>query len=268
MWWVSPKGSVEGACRWDINPRWNRYQIASGGSAADEGANLRAHVRLPDIMNMWWISPRGSVEGCWLWIDKVPWSRYQIAGGGSANTKGDIFSLHRYGWTTGEMRWIRKDGAIMDAYWYDTTEKRAVFELAPAGIAKPFGSIYGASRDIGIMDIFFGGMNGKVQSYWFEFKRKDFADSPKSGGLAALGGWTNLTITDDGVVRWNGDAHNSGMDDYDYALVGNVNPRAGSGMPQLISTNRGHVKGHIIGNSGRENPWYEVRRNGFLITKL
>lgn len=90
----------------------------------------------------------------------------------------------------------------------------------------------------------------------------------KSGELAALGGWINLTITDDGIVRWDGDAHNSGMDDYDYALVGYLNPRAGSGMPQLISINQSHVKGHIIGNSGREDPWYEVRRNGFLVTKL
>lgn len=118
------------------------------------------------------------------------------------------------------------------------------------------------------MDIFFERMDSKVQSYWFESKRKDFADNPKSGVLAALGDWTNLTITDDGVVRWNDNAHNSGMDDYDYALVGYLNPRAGSGMPQLISTNQGHVKGHVIGNSGRENPWYEVRRDGFLITKL
>lgn len=101
-----------------------------------------------------------------------------------------------------------------------------------------------------------------MQSYRSEFKRKDLADDPKSGGLAALVGCTNLTITGDGVVRWNGDAHNSGMDDYDHALVGYLNPTAGSAMPQLISVNQGHVEGHIIGNRGRDNPWYEVRRNG------
>lgn len=43
----------------------------------------------------------------------------------------------------------------MDGYWYDGMGELAVFELAPPGTAKPFGSIYDASRDIGIMGIFF-----------------------------------------------------------------------------------------------------------------
>lgn len=103
VWWVSRAGSVEGAWRWGADPKWNRYQIAHEGSAAVEGATLRAQAKQSDLMNMWWISPKGSVEGCWTWLGKVPWTRYQIAGDGSANTNGDIFSLHRYNQITEEI---------------------------------------------------------------------------------------------------------------------------------------------------------------------
>lgn len=39
-----------------------------------------------------------------------------------------------------------------------------------------------------------------------------------SGGLAALGGRVTLTVHPDGTVRWNGHAHDSGADGYDFSV--------------------------------------------------
>lgn len=148
----------------------------------------------------------------------------------------------------------------MDAYWYEGMDNWNVFELAPPGSAKPYGSIYGASRDIGIMDIFYERMDGKIQSYWLEFKRKDFSYSPGGASPGDSRNQSDLTITDDGVVRWKGESQNLLSDSYNFSTYARCYPTSQSGLSLLIAVNSSHASPH------GDNSWYDVRRNGFLIT--
>jgi hypothetical protein len=94
IWWVAQDGSVQGAWEYDV-PGWNRYTLAPTGSAV-VGAGLRAQARLPNVLNVWWISPSGSVEGSFEVLGpNQKWTRYQIAGNGSASLQSGLFSLHR-----------------------------------------------------------------------------------------------------------------------------------------------------------------------------
>jgi Repeat of unknown function (DUF346) len=60
-----------------------------------------------------------------------------------------------------------------------------------------------------------------------------------SGGIAALGGFTQVLIYPDGTSRWSGSAQNSGIDAYDYGVTGWLT-MAGGGRA-IAWTHSGHV---------------------------
>jgi hypothetical protein len=67
-----------------------------------------------------------------------------------------------------------------------------------------------------------------------------------TGGAAALGGWAKVTINPDGSVRWQGHAHDSGADGYDFgisAIVGGPSGRA------VALAHSGHVGGTFTSGS-------------------
>lgn len=82
-----------------------------------------------------------------------------------------------------------------------------------------------------------------------------FTGQIESGGLAALGGWYSLTVNPDGTARWQGHAHDSGADGYDFAL--SVVLRApGSGLC-VAFMHHGHVGGTFTSGS-RDDDWDET----------
>ncbi|MFF3411640.1 LGFP repeat-containing protein [Streptomyces sp. NPDC002742] len=74
-----------------------------------------------------------------------------------------------------------------------------------------------------------------------------------SGGLAALGGSVTVTINGDGSTRWQGHAHDSGADGYDFGITAVV--RASSGQAVAFA-HYGHVGGTFTSGS-RNNDWDE-----------
>src|SRR3954453_1862101 len=71
-----------------------------------------------DVLHVWWVGPKGTLEGAYIVIDKTQWTRYQVAGQGSASLSAGISSLHRYSGTE-EIYWIAPNGAMFNAYWYE-----------------------------------------------------------------------------------------------------------------------------------------------------
>jgi hypothetical protein len=71
-----------------------------------------------------------------------------------------------------------------------------------------------------------------------------------TGGLAALGGWIKLTINPDGSVRWQGHAHNSGADGYDFGISAVVRTPSGRAVAVAHS---GHVGGTFTPGSPNHN---------------
>jgi hypothetical protein len=76
-----------------------------------------------------------------------------------------------------------------------------------------------------------------------------------TGGLAALGGSIAVTINPDGTIRWQGHAHNSGLDGNDFAISALVRAPSGRGVALAHS---GHVGGTFTPGS-RDHDWDETR---------
>jgi hypothetical protein len=76
-----------------------------------------------------------------------------------------------------------------------------------------------------------------------------------TGGLAALGGSCKVTINPDGSVRWQGHAHDSGADGYDFAISAIVRTPAGRA---IALAHGGHVGGTFSSGS-RDHDWDETQ---------
>lgn len=75
-----------------------------------------------------------------------------------------------------------------------------------------------------------------------------------TGGLAALGGSVTITINRDGSVRWQGHAHNSGADGYDFGISALVKTPSGRA---IALAHTGHVGGTFTSGS-RDHDWDET----------
>ena len=94
MWWVGPDVAIHGAWAYAIQD-WHRYEPEPRYSGAVV-AGIRAQARLPNFLNLWWITPTGAAEGVLKVIGPgQKWTRYQIAANGSASLSSGLFSLHR-----------------------------------------------------------------------------------------------------------------------------------------------------------------------------
>src|SRR5205823_951823 len=79
----------------------------------------------------------------------------------------------------------------------------------------------------------------------------EFSTPIVTGGLAALGGWVTVTINPDGSVRWQGHAHDSGADGYDFGISAVVRSPSGRAVALAHS---GHVGGTFTAGS-RDHDW-------------
>ncbi|PMD49489.1 uncharacterized protein K444DRAFT_623035 [Hyaloscypha bicolor E] len=264
VWWTGTDGSIQGSWMYD-KIEWHRYQLEGAGpGSAVIGGGLRAQSRRSDVLHLWWVSTKGSLEGAFIVEGKTPWTRYQMAGHDSASLSTGICSLHRYSGTE-EIFWIAPNGAMFNAYWYEGMPSWNVFQTLPGGSAKPNGKLMGVSREPGTMEIWYAASDGGVSDrYWYDFRTKRFGAPILSGGLAALGGWTSITLKEQGSIRWNGDGHDSGADDYDYGVVGILRPRPESNLAPITLVHSGHVSGHIIGSSGRDDPWDQTNDKDYI----
>ncbi|KAF0635629.1 hypothetical protein FPSE5266_20365 [Fusarium pseudograminearum] len=78
---------------------------------------------------------------------------------------------------------------------------------------------------------------------------KEFTGNITPGGLAALGGWVELHISDDGNTFWSGNAHDSGADSYHFRCVGTLTPRQGSDQSPMVLAIDGYVAGALLPGS-------------------
>ena len=91
-----------------------------------------------------------------------------------------------------------------------------------------------------------------------------FSAPIETGGLAALGGSVTLTINLDGSVRWQGHAHDSGADGYDFSISALVRTPTRHAASALHS---GHVGGTFTPGS-RDHDWddhYPPSLQAFLL---
>ncbi|PEK11720.1 hypothetical protein CN683_24590 [Bacillus toyonensis] len=255
IWWIGPQGSVEGAY-WYEGGQWTRYQIAPPGSAAH--ADLTAVSRIPNSMEIWWIGPQGSVEGAY-WYEGGQWTRYQIAPPGSAAHAG-LTAISRIP-NSMEIWWIGPQGSVEGAFWYEGGQWTR-YQIAPSGSAIPDG-IVAVSRIPNSMEIWWTTSDSRIEgAFWYEggqwtryplIRGKKFDGRITSGGLAALGGWVDLTISEDGRMRWRGHAHDSGADGYDFGITALLRSTGGRA---LAFSHQGHVGGTFTSGS-RNHDWDE-----------
>jgi hypothetical protein len=67
-----------------------------------------------------------------------------------------------------ELWWVRPDGGVQDAYWYESLNQWNQFQLASAGSAAVSGGISGVSRKPETMELWWNGGDGRIHdANWY-----------------------------------------------------------------------------------------------------
>jgi uncharacterized protein with LGFP repeats len=92
-----------------------------------------------------------------------------------------------------------------------------------------------------------------------------FSAPIESGGLAALGGSVTVTINLDGSVRWQGHAHDSGADGYEFGISALIKTPIGR---TIALAHTGQVGGTFT-SGDRDHDWNELTpSNSYIIDNL
>ncbi|MFI1034253.1 hypothetical protein [Streptomyces sp. NPDC020951] len=161
------------------------------------------------------------------------------------------------------------DGRVYTSWWYAGNEWsgindnwRSIGGFFPAGT--PVTAIAKSPTSI---DLFIAGNDKQVYTSWWYAggewsgiadnwrglwydRVTRFSGKITSGGLAALGGWAEVTVRGDGVTEWKGHAHDSGADGYDFGVSATVS----SNGRVIAFAHKGHVGGTFTPGS-RDNDW-------------
>ncbi|KAG7402417.1 hypothetical protein Forpe1208_v017212 [Fusarium oxysporum f. sp. rapae] len=186
-WWLASNGSVQGAFWYDRPPAtWEKYELAAAESAISS-AGIAAVSRIPGHMEVWWIGPSGSIEGCW-WSDAPGggWNRYQLAPAGSAVQTSAVCAQsrdpnHMHVW------WVGPQGSIEEAIWeLNKNWKRS--QVASPGAAALSSSLSAVTRIPTTEEMWWIGPGGSVEgAFWYEgdvhWTRYEIA----SAGSASIG---------------------------------------------------------------------------------
>ena len=99
-----------------------------------------------------------------------------------------------------------------------------------------------------------GGQSGSMHFHLTMARPITLSGQIASGGVAALGGSYSVTLRPDGSARWQGHAHDSGADGYDYSVSAVIRaPRSGR---CVVFSHTGHVGGTFTSGS-RDDDWDE-----------
>jgi hypothetical protein len=146
---------------------WNQFSL-SGACGTPSGHTAKALSRIPNSMEVWWICQDGSVWDAYFYDGaQPPWNQFQLAGPGSASPTGGIAALSRQS-NTMEVWWVRPDGGIQDAYWYDGSAGWVQFSLTGPQTASTIGGLTAVSRNWNTMELWWTAPDGSVQdAYWY-----------------------------------------------------------------------------------------------------
>lgn len=216
IWWIGVGGSVQGAFwyKGQHNDAWQRYQVAPFGQAS-QTSGIAAVSRINTAMEIWWVGPKGSVEGGYYYAtDTKPWQTYTVAPEGSASQTHSIAAVSRRPKSM-DVVWITPDGGVEGAFWNEGDDWAPYPDaIAEAHSASTQGGLAAVSRSESGIEVWWIGPDGSVQgAEWNEgvgWRRYDDPVSPahsasKSSGVAAMARTETTTqvwwIAEDGSVQ-------------------------------------------------------------------
>jgi hypothetical protein len=244
---------------WNESTGWNQDWFPLPGQAVFDRENqqLAAVSRAPGNLDLFVI---GNDNHVWTtyWNESTGWNQDWFPLPGQAVFDRENQQLAAVSRAPGNLDLfvIGNDNHVWTTYWNESTgwnqdwfplPGQAVFDRENQQLAA-------VSRAPGNLDLFVIGNDNHVWTTYWNEPIATFAGQISSGGLAALGGWFELTIFGNGGLRWRGHAHNSGADGYDFGVIAFLSDRNGHAIGTV---HHGHVGGTFTAGSP-DDDWDEL----------
>jgi Repeat of unknown function (DUF346) len=223
---------------------WSGWESLGGSLTSDPAAVSWGHGRIDVFV-------RGTDNALHhKWHDRG-WSHWESLGGGLTSGP-DVCS-----WGVGRLDvFVRGTDNALHHKWHD----RGWSNWEYLG-GSPTSDPAAVSWSNGRIDLFVRGEENAIYHRWFDGAWRpllpqpiEFSGQISSGGLAALGGWVKVSVNPDGSVRWQGNAHNSGADNYDFGVSAIIRPSSG---PAIALAHTGSVGG-TFSTKSRDHGWNET----------
>ncbi len=251
-----------------VNDTWR-----SLGGYFPVGAPVSAVARSPNNLDLFVVGNDGRVYTSW-WSAGRDWSGVNDTWrslGGYFPVGAPVSAVARSP-NNLDLFVVGNDGRVYTSWWSAGRDWSGVNDTwRSLGGYFPVGApVSAVARSPNNLDLFVVGNDGQMYTSWW-FTGIDwsgvndtwisllrgvqvpsvFTSQIVSGGLAALGGWLTITIYPDGSIRWQGHAHNSGADNYDFGVSAIVRTPSGRAVALVHS---GHVGGTFSSDS-RDHDW-------------
>jgi hypothetical protein len=124
--------------------------------------------RAPNTLEVFWVSPDGSIQNAHWYEGMAGFNRYQLAPPGSAAADAELSVVSRDA-TTIELFWVGPSGSVEDAHWYEGMSSWNRFQLAAPGSASTTAGVAAISRHPDTIEVFWVGPSGSVEdAHWYE----------------------------------------------------------------------------------------------------
>lgn len=178
VFWVGADGAVISQW-WDAAPGlgWGDHQpfALTPPGVADPTAGIAAVARTRDHLDVFWVSPDGSILS--QWWDAAPgagWgdhNAFAVASPGSAHPGSPVAVVARYPGHL-DVFWVGPDGAVASTWWDIVPGAgwgdHSPFPISAPGAADPTAGLAVVSRTRDHLDVFWVGPDGAIGSQWWD----------------------------------------------------------------------------------------------------
>ena len=167
IFYVGPTGSVNNL-HWIPAARTLSSKLLARAGNADASTSLTVVSKGPGSMELFWITPQGSVRDVWYagpasGYDVNAWqAAYDIAPAGSAASPGGITGISKTS-ATMDVWWVNPRGALIYSHW-EWAPSWVKYQLTPEGLAAPGGQLSSIAPTQG-MEVWFQSSNGACGSF-------------------------------------------------------------------------------------------------------
>ena len=228
---------------WNDASGWNDwFEIHS--ETAFNHPSISAVSRNPDQIDLFKIDNNGVVLST-FWNPDNGWNAwFPIHAETVFNPEGIVTAISRNPdqidlFTTG------LDGAVWSSFWNFAKGWSSWFQIHPKTVFNQLSEVACIARTPNNIDLFRIGFDGVLWTTFWQLESVTLHQDIITSGIDAFGGWVEVTIYEDGNVRFKGHVHDSGAEGYDFTIRTIIH---GDSPVVLVKENSGHVEGTVHGD--------------------
>ena len=172
VFWITAEGMRIDGAAWREGIGWKPFWFPTLDYREEPSVygNIKAISRIPNSIELWWITKYGAVLGAAWYAELGPegnWKVYVLSPKYTASRTGNITAVSRIP-NSMEVWWYGKDNSIQDSFWYEGSPWHQYSLTPPYSTGLRDGELTSLSRKPNTMEVFWIADNTIQGAFWQE----------------------------------------------------------------------------------------------------